>query len=96
MTTTSTSYQTVAPVRTLSITSLGFGIASIVFGWTFIAPIAGLVIGILALRREPLGRAYAIWGIVLNAVMLAGAAVIALLTIVGIGLGFAALPFALL
>lgn len=95
MTTTSTPYQTtVAPVRTLSITSLALGLASIVFGWTLIAPIAGLVVGIMALKREPLGTALAVWGIVLNAVMLVGFAFVALLTLVGIGIGFAAIPFA--
>jgi hypothetical protein len=94
MTTTTNSYQTAAPVRTLSITSFALGLASIVFGWTFIAPVAGLVLGIMALRREPLGRTFAIWGIVLNAVMLAGILLVAMATLVGIGIGFAAVPFA--
>jgi hypothetical protein len=94
MTTTTNPYQTAAPVRTLSITSFALGLASIVFGWTFIAPVAGLVLGIMALRREPLGRTFAIWGIVLNAVMLAGILLVAMATLVGIGIGFAAVPFA--
>ncbi|MDR6969994.1 hypothetical protein [Leifsonia shinshuensis] len=93
-TTTSTPYQTVAPVRTLSITSFVLGAASIVFGWTLIAPIAGLVVGVLALGREPEGCTWAIWGIVLNAVMLAGVLLVALLALIGIGIGFAALPLA--
>ncbi|WP_431280161.1 DUF4190 domain-containing protein [Leifsonia poae] len=80
------------PARTLSITSLVLGLASIVFSWTFVAPIAGLVVGILALKQEPAGRTMAIWGIVLNAVMLAGAAFIAFATIVGAGIGLAFLP----
>lgn len=92
--TTTTAYQTVAPVRTLSVTSFVLGLSSIVFGWTLVAPVAGLVVGILALRREPLGRTFAIWGIVLNAVMLAGAAIGILFALVGVGLGLAALPFA--
>jgi len=96
MTTTSTPYSSVTPVRTLSTTSLALGVASIVFGWTLVAPIAGLVVGILALKQEPLGKTYAVWGIVLNAVMLVGIAFVALLTLVGIGIGFAALPFAFL
>lgn len=94
MTTTTNPYQTAAPVRTLSISSFALGLASIVFGWTFIAPVAGLVLGIMALRREPLGRTFAIWGIVLNAVMLAGILLVAMATLVGIGIGFAAVPFA--
>jgi hypothetical protein len=96
MTTTSTPYQTTAPVRTLSVTSFVLGLASIVFGWTFVAPIAGLVLGALALRREPLGRTFAIWGIVLNAVMLAGVLLGLLLAAVGVGIGFAFLPLAFL
>ena len=94
MTTTTNPYQTAAPVRTLSISSFALGLASLVFGWTFIAPIAGLVLGIMALRREPLGRTFAIWGIVLNAVMLSGVLLVAMATLVGIGIGFAAVPFA--
>ncbi|WP_020075166.1 hypothetical protein [Cryocola sp. 340MFSha3.1] len=93
-TTTSTRYQTATPDRTLSITSFALGLASIVFGWTLIAPVAGLVVGIMALKREPLGKTFAVWGIVLNAVMLAGAAFFALLALVGIGFGVLALPFA--
>ncbi|GAA2060573.1 MULTISPECIES: hypothetical protein [Leifsonia] len=92
--TTTTPYQTAAPVRTLSITSFVLGLASIVFGWTFVAPVAGLVVGILALGREPLGKTFAVWGIVLNAVMLAGVAFFALLALVGMGIGAIALPFA--
>lgn len=101
-TTTSTPYPSaasaapVAPVRTLSITSLALGLASLVFGWTLVAPIAGLVVGILALKQEPAGKSLAVWGIVVNAVMLAGVAIVGLLTLVGIGIGFAALPFAFL
>ncbi|HEV7184111.1 MAG: DUF4190 domain-containing protein [Actinomycetales bacterium] len=82
--------------KSLSITSLVLGLASILFSWTFFAPIAGLVAGILALQREPAGRTMAIWGIVLNSVMLTGVIIVALLALIGIGVGFAFLPFALL
>jgi hypothetical protein len=84
---------TTAPARTLSTTSFALGLASIVFSWTFLAPIAGLVLGILALGREPQGRTLAIWGIVLNAVMLAGILIGLLIAVVGVGLGLALLPF---
>ncbi|PPI50967.1 DUF4190 domain-containing protein, partial [Rathayibacter iranicus] len=53
-----------------SLTSLILGVTSVFFGLTVVAPAAGLVFGILGLRREPSGRTLAIWGIVLNAVML--------------------------
>ncbi|GIT79576.1 hypothetical protein LLS1_12450 [Leifsonia sp. LS1] len=85
-----------AAARTLSVTSFVLGLASIVFGWTFVAPIAGLVVGILALGREPLGRTFAIWGIVLNALMLFGVLIGLVLALAGIGLGLTFLPFAFL
>lgn len=101
---TSTNSQTAPPaapaapeaLRTLSVTSFALGLASIVFGWTFVAPIAGLVIGIVALGREPLGRTFAIWGIVLNAVMLFGVLVGLAFAVAGLGLGLTFLPFAFL
>ncbi|PJJ61413.1 DUF4190 domain-containing protein [Compostimonas suwonensis] len=79
--------------KTLSVSSFVLGLVSIVMGWTFIAPIAGLVVGILALKREPGGRTFATWGIVLNAVMLAGFLVFGLVALV---IGVALLPFAFL
>ncbi|WP_244209443.1 DUF4190 domain-containing protein [Rathayibacter festucae] len=59
-----------APSTPFSLTSLILGVTSVFFGLTVIAPVAGLVFGILGLRREPTGRTLAIWGIVLNAVMI--------------------------
>ncbi|PPG50468.1 hypothetical protein C5C27_16885, partial [Rathayibacter sp. AY2B7] len=58
----------ISPV--ISLTSLILGVTSVFFGLTVIAPAAGLVFGILGLRREPTGRTLSIWGIVLNSVML--------------------------
>ncbi|HEX6953928.1 MAG TPA: DUF4190 domain-containing protein [Agromyces sp.] len=58
--------------RGFAVSSLVLGLVSIVAGFTFVVPVAGLVLGILALKREPSARTMAIWGIVLNAVMLAG------------------------
>ncbi len=89
-------HPTVTTPRPLSITSFVLGLGSLVFGWTFVAPIAGLVVGILALGREPHGRAFAIWGIVLSSLMLAGVGIAVLLALLGIGIGFAFLPFAFL
>jgi hypothetical protein len=79
-----------APSSPLSITSLVLGLASIFAGWTFLAPIAGLVTGIMALSREPQSRTMAIWGIVINAVMLAGSLIVVAIALVA---GLAALPF---
>ncbi|NQX26787.1 DUF4190 domain-containing protein [Microbacteriaceae bacterium VKM Ac-2854] len=78
-----------APTAGFSITSLVLGVSSIFFGLTFIAPIAGLVFGIMGLRREPTGRTMAIWGIALNAVCLLGAALI----LVFVGIFALGIPF---
>ena len=82
-----------AETRGFSISSLVLGLVSIVASYTFFVPVVGLVLGIMAVKREPASRTMAIWGIVLNAVMLAGA----LLFGIGAALfGIAMLPFAFL
>lgn len=81
----------IAPNSPLAVSSLVLGLVSILAGWTFLAPLAGLITGILALGREPQARTMALWGIVLNAVMLAGAILVA---IIALGFGLALLPFA--
>ena len=53
-----------------SITSLVIGVVSIFMNWTFLAPIAGIVVGVMAKRREPHARTVANWGIGLNIAML--------------------------
>ena len=80
-----------AETRGFSISSLVLGIVSIVASSTFFVPAIGLVLGILALSRETASRTMAIWGIVLNAVMLAGAVVFGLIALV---FGLVMLPFA--
>lgn len=67
---------------TLSITSFVLGLCSIVLGWTFIAPIVGLVLGIMARKREPRGRTFANWGIGLNSAMLILSALLIILFVV--------------
>ncbi|MFD4420453.1 hypothetical protein ACFWN7_02980 [Agromyces sp. NPDC058484] len=79
--------------RGFSISSLVLGLVSIVASYTVVVPIVGLVLGVTALKREPASRTMAIWGIVLNAVMLAGAA---LVTFGALVFGLAMLPFAFL
>jgi hypothetical protein len=76
----------------LAVSSLVLGLVSIFAGWTFLAPLAALITGILSLGREPRARTMALWGIVLNAVMLAGSLIIVLLVL---AFGLAVLPFAL-
>lgn len=70
--------------RGFAIAAFVIGIASVVAGWTFIAPIVGLVLGIIAIRRNTPERTFALWGIWLNAAMLILTAIAATL-----GLGIA-------
>lgn len=59
-----------APGDAFSITSFVIGIVSVFAGFTFFAPLAGLIFGILGRRRGTNHSALNMWGIVLNAVML--------------------------
>ena len=84
MTTTEAPAATAAPAalasdRTLSTLALIAGVISVLAGQTFFVPIAAIVLGYLGYRREPAGRAFAIWGVVLGSVMLFGWALLALL-----------------
>ncbi|GAB3606169.1 hypothetical protein GCM10027413_15780 [Conyzicola nivalis] len=58
--------------KNLSVIALVLGIASVLLGYTFIVPIAAIVVGVLGYRREPTGHTLAVWGIVLGAVMAFG------------------------
>lgn len=66
----------------LAVWSLVLGLASLGFGFTFVVPIAGLVLGVLSRRREPEGRTMALVGIVSSVVMLVG-------TLVALAIGVA-------
>ncbi|WP_336652178.1 MULTISPECIES: DUF4190 domain-containing protein [unclassified Leucobacter] len=79
--------------RTFAITSFVLGIASVVSGWTFIAPITGLVFGVLALRRKTGERTLALWGVWLNAAMLALTALAVLVIVALLGFGLLTIPF---
>lgn len=79
--------------RGFSIASLVLGIASFVAGWTFIAPITGFILGMVALRRGTTERTFALWGVWLNGIILALAAVGIILGIVLVSAGLLALPF---
>ena len=62
----------VQPAQTLSILSLVAGIGSLVFGLTFVVPIAAIILGFLARTREPASRTMSTWGIVLGFVTMFG------------------------
>jgi hypothetical protein len=55
----------------LGTASLVLGICSLLAGWTFLAPVVGLCLGIASRGREPAARGRAGWGILLNLVALA-------------------------
>ncbi len=52
--------------RTLSVVSLVLGLASVFLGISILVPIAGIVTGAMALKREPAGRTMARWGLWLS------------------------------
>lgn len=85
------------PVRTdgaFAITSFVLGILSILSGWTLIAPVVGLVFGILALRRRTAERTLALWGVWLNGAMLVLTVIVGMVMIAAVGFGFlASLPY---
>jgi hypothetical protein len=68
-----------ADAKNLSVISLILGLASLLLGQTFLVPIAAIVVGVLGYRREPAGRALAVWGIVLGALMAFGWLVVAVI-----------------
>jgi len=60
-----------SPRTGLGTASLVLGVCSLLAGWTFLAPVIGLVLGIVSRGREPLARGRAGWGILLNLAALA-------------------------
>lgn len=75
-----------------AVTSFVLGLASVVSSWTFVAPVIGLVLGALALRRGTEERTLALWGVWLNIAMLALTAIAVLLFAALLGFGLIALP----
>lgn len=71
--------------RVLGILAIVFGIASIVLGFQVLFAIAGLILGVLSLRRESTARGLAVTGIVTSSVTLAG-------TLFGSAIALAVLP----
>ncbi|MBK0417924.1 hypothetical protein JD276_02590 [Leucobacter sp. CSA1] len=73
--------------------SFVLGLVSVVSGWTFFAPLAGLILGIVALRRGTSERTLTIWGIALNGAMLALAALALIVVLSLLSFGIFTLPF---
>jgi hypothetical protein len=59
------------------------GICSLLAGWTFVAPIVGVCLGVASRSREPLARGRAGWGIFLNLVAMAVWIVLLVLLVAG-------------
>lgn len=60
------------PPKGMSVASMVIGLVNIVFGWTFVLPIVGLILGIVGYRKEPAGRGMAITGIILSGLLVIG------------------------
>ena len=63
---------TPAAASTLSIVAFVLGLASVLLGFTFLVPLAAIVLGVMGYRREPNGHVFAIWGIVLGGLVAFG------------------------
>jgi hypothetical protein len=83
-------YPTPFGEKTLSYVSFWLGVASVVLSPTVLVPVAAIVLGFMARTREPAGRTWATWGIVLGFVMSFGWLVA---LVVGGVAALAALPF---
>jgi hypothetical protein len=70
--------------RGLSVASMVLGIVSIFFGFTFVIPLTGLILGLVGVKREPAGRGMAVTGIILSGLMLLGWVVL-IVFVVGLG-----------
>lgn len=74
---------TESPRTGLGTASLVLGICSLLAGWTFVAPVVGLCLGIASRSREPFARGRAGWGVFLNLVALAVWVLLIVLLVVG-------------
>lgn len=70
--------------------SLILGICSLLAGWIAVAPLVGLILGVMSRRSEPQAQGRAAWGIALNLVALLGW-ILFLIVVFGGVFGFALL-----
>ena len=69
----------------LSIASMVLALVSILFGFTFLVPIAALILGIAGLRKEPAGRGMAVAGVIISSlILLVWALILILFLVVGL------------
>lgn len=67
--------------------SLLLGILSLLAGWTLVAPVAGLILGVMSRGDEPFARGRAGWGIFLNLLAMLGW-IIGLIVLAAAGVGW--------
>ncbi|MDR2320427.1 MAG: DUF4190 domain-containing protein [Microbacterium sp.] len=63
-------YLAVPEPKGMSIASMVLALVSILFGFTFLVPIAALILGIAGLRKEPAGRGMAVTGVIISSLIL--------------------------
>ena len=63
-------YLPVPEPKGMSIASLVLALVSILFGFTFLVPLAALILGIMGLRKEPAGRGMAVAGVIVSSLIL--------------------------
>ena len=78
--------------RGLSIASAVLGIVSLFFGFTVVVPIVGVVLGVMGLKREPEGRAFALAGVWINGAILFLGLVVLVILIVALSIGIFSIP----
>jgi len=81
-----------SPPRGLSITSLVLGIVSLFFGFTFVVPLIGAILGFVGLRREPAGRGFALAGVWINGLILVFWIVITIVVVLAVVAGAVVIP----
>lgn len=69
----------------MSIASMVLALVSILFGFTFLVPIAALILGIAGLRKEPAGRGMAVAGVIISSLLLVvWALIVVVILVVGL------------
>lgn len=77
----------------MSIASLVLGVSSIFFGFTFLVPLIGLILGFVGKRNEPAGRGMALAGIWINAIILGFWVAVTVFFVLAIVGGLLTIPF---
>ncbi|OZB86062.1 DUF4190 domain-containing protein [Microbacterium sp. 13-71-7] len=78
-------YLAVPEPKGMSIASLVLALVSIVFGFTFLVPVAALILGIAGIRKERAGRGMAVAGVIISSlILLVWALILILFFVIGL------------